>query len=226
MRSGTAAPPLSHQASGASRLPLVALDAQVPYGPAAQKGCRGDRPRGGCQGRGAPAAPGRRGCGEEKGGPPWNGRRRPRPPRGAGEPIGTPGTALGGWRTPVPGEVRTAPGGCPWSARPAIAARLPPRPPGSAGSSRSSCAGSSPASPSAPAAHSAWPRGSASCSCGSSCRVTTSWFRDNLGAARFLPPMRRPPPRTHTPRFGRRQHQIALRFGPAPLKSLSRRFTP
>lgn len=79
--------------------------------------------------------------------------------------------------------------GCPCPARPAIAARSPPRPPGSARSSRSSCAGSSPASPSAPAAHSAWPRGSASCSCGSSCRVT-SWFRDDPGAARFLPPVR------------------------------------
>ena len=91
-------------------------------------------------------------------------------------------------RTPAPVEVRSS-RGCPCPARPAIAARSPRRPPGSARSSRSSCAGSSPASPSAPAAHSAWPRGSASCSCGSSCRVT-SWFRDDPGAARFLPPVR------------------------------------
>lgn len=106
MHSGTAKPP-SHQGSGASRLPLVALNTQVPYGPAAQKGCRGDRPRGGRQGRGAPDAPGRRGCGEEKGGPPWNGRRRPRPPLGAGEAIGT--RSPGRWAQP-PADARGPPG--------------------------------------------------------------------------------------------------------------------
>uniref|UniRef100_A0A9L0SWC4 Histone-arginine methyltransferase METTL23 n=3 Tax=Equus caballus TaxID=9796 RepID=A0A9L0SWC4_HORSE len=99
-------------------------------------------------------------------------------------------------------------------------ARSPPRPPGSARSSRSSCAGSSPASPSAPAAHSAWPRGSASCSCGSSCGVT-SWLRDHPGAARFRPPTR-PPPRP----WRRQRHPNALRSGPAALKSPSRKFTP
>lgn len=111
-----------------------------------------------------------------------------RPPWGAGEPIRAPGCHAPRWQT-VPRQRRAASRGHLAHARPPLPARSPPQPPGSGRRSRSSCAGSSPASPSAPAAHSAWPRGSASCSCGSSCEVT-SWFRDDLGEARFLPPTR------------------------------------
>lgn len=82
-------------------------------------------------------------------------------------------------------------------------ARSPPRPPGSARSSRSNCAASSPASPSAPGVHSAWPRGSASCSCGSSCE-----------AHQRVPPRppRRPPPATNAPLPGPGDGRTATPF--------------
>lgn len=174
---------------------------------------RGDRPRGGRQGRGSRMPSAWRGwCG---------GERRP-----ALERAPTTLTSAGcgrGHRNPVPGEVGHSPGGCPWSARPAIAARSPPRP-GSVGSSRSSCAGSSPTSPSGPAAH---PLGLADPlrSCGSSCRVTTSWFRDDLGAARFLPPVRRPPSRTHSQTRATAAPN-ALRSSPAPFKVAFQKIHP